>query len=180
MPVTCISLIGLPGVGKSTVGQRLARRLGFAFLDCDGELERRLGRRIRDFFEAEGESRFREVEAAVLDELTSSRNAVLATGGGVVLRATNRALLRERTVCVYLKADFETLLPRLQRDTKRPLLQVADPAARLRTLSEERDPLYRDVATLTVETRGKSLGSLVDAVLHGLPRDLLADGMARS
>ena len=164
-----ISLIGLPAVGKSTVGRRLARRLGLAFADCDALLEQRLQRRIRDFFEAEGEQRFRDEEGAMLEELVAGPDAVIATGGGVILRPANRRLLRERTICVYLKADPEALLHRLVRDTKRPLLQVADPASRLRELSAERDPLYREAATIEIETRGKSLHMLVDAIVGALP-----------
>ncbi len=164
-----ISLIGLPAVGKSTVGRRLARRLGFAFADCDGLLEQRFQQRIRDFFETEGEQRFRDAESAMLEELAGAADTVIATGGGAVLRPANRELLRRRTLCVYLRAHPDALLTRLQRDTKRPLLQVADPAARLRELSDERDPLYREAAQLEVETRGKSLDMIVDTILRELP-----------
>ena len=164
-----ISLIGLPAVGKSTVGRRLAKRLGFAFADCDGLLEQRFQQRIRDFFETEGEQRFRDAESAMLQELMGSVDTVIATGGGAVLRPANRELLRHRTTCVYLRAQPDALFTRLQRDTKRPLLQVADPAARLRELNDERDPLYREAASFEIETRGKSLNMLVDAILRELP-----------
>lgn len=164
-----VSLIGLPAVGKSTVGRRLARDLGYTFADCDALLEQRLQCRIRDFFETEGEAKFRDAESAMLEELVAGADAVIATGGGIVLRPANRELLRQRTMCVYLKADPEALFHRLRRDTKRPLLQVADPAARLSELSAERDPLYREAATLEIETRGKSLQMLVDAIVHALP-----------
>lgn len=164
-----VSLIGLPAVGKSTVGRRLARRLGFAFADCDGLFEARFQQRIRDFFETEGEQRFRDAESSMLEELVGGVETVIATGGGAVLRSANRELLRRHTHCVYLRAHPDALFTRLQRDTKRPLLQVADPAGRLRELSEERDPLYREAATFEVETRGKSLDMLVDAILRQLP-----------
>lgn len=169
-----ISLIGLPAVGKSTVGRRLARRLGFEFADCDSLLEQRFQQRIREFFEAEGEERFRDAEAAMLDELVAGSRRVIATGGGAILRADNRQLLRQHTTCVYLRAHPEALLTRLQRDTKRPLLQVPDPAGRLRELSAERDPLYREAAVLEVETRGKSLDMIVEVILHQLPNSPLA------
>ena len=149
-----ISLIGLPAVGKSTIGRRLARQLGIDFADCDALLELRFKCRIREYFEAEGEEKFRDAESAVLEELVAGSDRVIATGGGVVLRPGNRELLRQRTMCVYLKADPEALFHRLRRDTKRPLLQVADPAARLNELSAEREPLYREAATLEIETRG--------------------------
>ena len=164
-----ISLIGLPAVGKSTIGRRLARQLGVEYADCDALLEQRLQCRIRDFFEAEGEERFRDAESALLEELVAGSTGVLATGGGIVLRPTNRELLRRRTMCVYLKADPEALLHRLRRDTKRPLLQVPDPAARLRQLSAEREPLYREAATCEIDTRGKSLQMLVDAIVRAMP-----------
>ena len=176
-----ISLIGLPAVGKSTVGRRLAKRLGFAFADCDGLLEQRLQQRIRDFFETEGEQRFRDAESALLEELVDGSDTVIATGGGVVLRSSNRELLRQRTFCVCLKAHPDALLPRLRRDTKRPLLQVADPAERLRELSAEREPLYREAAVLEIETRGKSLDMLVDAIVNSLPKGSLpVDGANRA
>jgi shikimate kinase len=168
-PEIRIGLIGLPGVGKSTVGRRLARRLDLAFVDSDAAIEQRLGMRIRDFFETEGEARFRDAETDVLDELTRAPATVVATGGGVVLRPQNRQVLRERTFCVYLRAHPDALFQRLRRDTKRPLLQVADPAARLRELHQEREPLYRDAAALEVETRGKSLEMIVDAIVFHLP-----------
>ncbi len=164
-----ISLIGLPAVGKSTVGRRLARQLGLDFADCDALLEQRLHCRIRDFFEAEGEEKFRDAESVLLEELVAGPDAVIATGGGVVLRAANRELLRQRTLCVYLKANPEALFHRVRRDTKRPLLQVPDPAARLNELSTEREPLYREAATIEIETRGKSLQMLVDAIVGALP-----------
>ena len=163
-----VSLIGLPAVGKSTVGRRLSRHLGLTFADCDALLERRFGCRIREFFEAQGEEKFRDAESAVLEELVAGSDAVIATGGGVVLRPANRLLLRQRTTCVYLKADAEALFQRLRRDTKRPLLQVSDPAARLGELSAEREPLYREAATVVIETRGKSLQMLVDAIIREL------------
>jgi shikimate kinase len=143
--------------------------LGVTFSDSDTLIEKRLGVSIRDFFEAEGEQRFREVEGAMLDELTSGAETVISTGGGVVLRAENRRMLRERTVCIYLKTPPDLLFDRLRRDTRRPLLQVADPAGRLRELSDERDPLYREAASFEIETRGKSLNMLVDAILRELP-----------
>jgi shikimate kinase len=164
-----VSLIGLPAVGKSTVGRRLARQLGMDFVDCDSRLEHRLGCRIREFFEAEGEERFRDAESAMLMELVAEDSIVIATGGGIVLRHANREILHRRTHCVYLKADPQALFHRLHRDTKRPLLQVPDPEARLTELSAEREPLYREAATLVLETRGRSLHMLVDMIAKTLP-----------
>jgi len=105
----------------------------------------------------------------MLEELVAGADAVIATGGGIVLRPANRKLLHERTMCVYLKADPQALFHRLRRDTKRPLLQVPDPAARLTELSAEREPLYHEAATLEIETRGRTLQMLVDAIVQQLP-----------
>lgn len=163
-----ISLIGLPGVGKSTIGRRLAERLGLAFRDCDSLLEARFGVPIRTVFEVDGEARFRDVEAELLVELTAEAGAVIATGGGIVMRPANRQLLRSRTYCVYLHARPEDLRQRLRNDAKRPLLQVADPQQRLRELSVERDPLYRDAASLVVEARALPFERLLATVLAGL------------
>ncbi len=152
-----VSLVGLPGVGKSTIGRRLAARLAYSFVDSDALVEARLGESIRSFFEREGEERFRDVEEAVLAEIAGRDRAVIATGGGCVVRAANRRILSERTRCVYLHTSADVLFQRLRRDLKRPLLQVADPLLRLRELGDARDALYREVATITVETgRGSS------------------------
>ena len=158
----------MPGGGKSTVGRHLARRLGEGFLDTDAEVERRTGCSIRTFFEREGEERFREIEAAVLDELIGTGHGVVATGGGIVLRSVNREALRERTACIYLRSTPEELFRRLRHDTKRPLLQVADPLARLRELFSNRDPLYRQAAQFVIETGRPSVPALVNMILMQL------------
>lgn len=164
-----ISLVGLPGVGKTTVGRRLARELDHEFVDCDALLEERLQCSIREFFEVEGEPRFRELESRLLIELVERTQTVMATGGGIVLREANRDLLRLRTTCVYLNARPQALAHRLRYDTKRPLLQGSDPHARLVALAAERDPLYREVARIEVEAGGQPLGALTRAVIKQLP-----------
>lgn len=167
--MTLISLVGLPGSGKSTVGRQLGRRLGLPFFDTDALIEQRLQEPIRPFFEREGEAAFRDVEESVLEALTAQQTTgVLATGGGAVLRLDNRRRLRERTVVIYLRATPEQLARRLRRDTQRPLLQVAAPLARLRALHAERDPLYREVARFTLETRDASVALLASRVLAQL------------
>lgn len=153
-----LSLVGLPGSGKTTVGRQLARRLGLPFFDSDLVIEERLGCAIREFFEREGEERFRDIEQEVLGGLTLGSDAVLSTGGGAVLRPANRTHLRERTQVIYLRSQPEELFRRLRNDRKRPLLQVADPLQRLRELFAQRDPLYQEVAHHTIETgRRRSL-----------------------
>lgn len=152
-----VFLVGPMGVGKSTIGRQLAKLLKMDFIDCDHEIERRTGVTIAVIFEIEGEAGFREREAMALAELTEGRQGlILATGGGAVLRPANREILRQRGVVVYLHADIEILMRRTQRDRRRPLLQTADPRTRMRELLEQRDPLYREVADLVVETDQRS------------------------
>lgn len=163
-----IILIGLPGSGKSTVGRTLARRLGLPFKDTDHVIEQQLGCSIRDFFEREGETPFRDLEEAVIDELTQGPPGVLATGGGAVLRPVNRQRLRESGSVIYLRSTPEEVFRRLRHDSNRPLLQVEDPLARLHSLYEERDPLYRETAHFVIETGRPSVSTLVNMVLMQL------------
>ncbi len=163
-----VSLVGLPGSGKTTVGRQLARRLGLPFFDSDQAIEERLGCTIREFFEREGEDRFRGIEQDTLDALTQGPDAVLSTGGGSVLRPVNRAHLRDRTYVVYLRSTPDELYRRLRHDKKRPLLQVADPLQKLRDLYAQRDPLYREAAHMTVETGRPSVAALVSTILMQL------------
>lgn len=157
-----VSLIGLPGVGKSTLGRRLAERLDFAFLDCDSEVERRLGQSIASFFQEKGEVAFRDQEEAVLQEAVRLDRTVLATGGGVVLRQANRALLRSHTACIYLRAEPRLLLSRLGRSGKRPLLNVGDVKGRLQAMALERESLYQETASIVVDTAGHHFNALLN------------------
>lgn len=154
----------MPGSGKSTIGRQLARRLGVRFVDSDQTIEQQIGCPIREFFEREGEAAFRDREESSIDELTLCDDIVLATGGGAVLRENNRLHLHDRTTVVYLRATPEALIRRLRHDTSRPLLQVADPLARLRDLFSQRDPLYRQTAHFTLETGRPSVATLVNMV----------------
>lgn len=177
-----VSLVGLPGGGKSTVGRQLARRIGARFLDSDAVLEERIGMPIRRFFEQFGEAAFRDREEAVIDELTradaadatyadGTRGLVLATGGGALLRPINRQRLHERTTVVYLRSTPEELYRRLRHDTQRPLLQVADPQAKLRELYEQRHPLYEETAHYCVDTGRPSVATLVNMITMQLEVD---------
>ena len=163
-----IFLVGLPGSGKSTVGRHLARRLSLPFFDSDHVIEQRLGCSIREFFEREGEDRFRDIEEAVLDELTQGPPCVVSTGGGAVLRPANRQHLHERGQVVYLRSTPEEVFRRLRHDRNRPLLQVADPLQRLRDLYAVRDPLYRETAHFVIETGRPSVSTLVNMVVMQL------------
>ena len=144
-------LIGLMGAGKTTLGRRLAAPLNRAFYDSDQVICERTGVSVPTIFEMEGEAGFRAREAAVINELSALSGIVLATGGGAVLREENRRCLAARGTVIYLHAAPEILLERTRSDKNRPLLQVADPLAKLRALYHARDPLYRAAADLVVE-----------------------------
>lgn len=163
-----IFLVGLMGAGKTSVGKVLARRLGKAFYDCDHEIERATGVKVPVIFDIEGEAGFRAREARVLAELVTRTDIVLATGGGAVLSAANRKLLGEHGIVVYLRATPTDLWQRTRHDRNRPLLQTADPLARLTELYEERDPLYRAAADIVIDTGSQSLISLAHKLEHRL------------
>ncbi len=163
-----ISLVGLPGSGKTSVGRQLARRLKLAFVDSDQVIEQRMGCTIRDFFAREGEDHFRDIEQQVIDELTRQESCVLSTGGGAILREVNREHLKFRGQVIYLKSSPEELFRRLKHDTNRPLLQVADPLKRLRELFALRDPLYQATAHFVLETGRPSVFALVNMIVMQL------------
>lgn len=158
-------LVGMPGAGKSSVGRQLARRLNVAFWDSDAVIEQRIGCTIREFFDQQGEAAFRDLEAEVIRELCTGEDCVLATGGGSVLRPENRAVLHANGTVMYLRASPDQLYRRLKNDTKRPLLQVADPLQALKDLYAVRDPLYRETAHFVMETGRPSLAMLVNKIL---------------
>jgi shikimate kinase len=164
-----ICLVGMPGSGKSTVGRHIARDIGQPFIDTDHVIEQRIGCSIREYFETQGEQAFRDVEQAVVDEVMQLDGHVVATGGGAVLRPANRQVLRDRGVVVYLRSTPEDLARRLRHDSHRPLLQGgSDPLRRLRTLFQDRDPLYLRTAHFVIETGRPSVHSLVNMVMMQL------------
>ncbi|WP_159874765.1 MULTISPECIES: shikimate kinase AroK [Aquitalea] len=161
-------LVGLMGAGKTTVGRALARKTGKTFYDSDHEIEARTGVRVATIFEIEGELRFRDRESSVIADLARMNNIVLATGGGAVLRPENRAELSRHGVVIYLRASIDDLLARTMHDKNRPLLQTADPRAKLQSLLEQRDPLYREVADIVVDTSQQNVNLLVSRLLDQL------------
>ncbi|WP_377161724.1 shikimate kinase [Roseateles sp. UC29_93] len=168
-----ISLVGMPGGGKSTVGRLLARQLDIAYVDSDAEIEKDLGgESIKDYFAREGEASFRDLEsrtiARLLDGANSGQELILATGGGAVLREINRDRLKAHSTVVYLRSSPEELFRRLRHDTQRPLLQVANPLAKLRELYAQRDPLYRRCAHFVLESSRPSVHGLANMILMQL------------
>jgi shikimate kinase len=163
-----IFLIGPMGAGKSTIGRALATRLDKVFVDADRELEERTGASISLIFEIEGEASFRSREARLLEELTRKPDVVLATGGGAVLSAANRRYLRARGLVVYLRAPIEQLIARTRRDRRRPLLNTADPEAKLTQLLAERDPLYRETADMIIDTENLTVRRVVNLIQREL------------
>jgi len=156
------------GAGKSTIGRYLADHLKLRFVDTDTEIEARTGADIPWIFDVEGEAGFRERERQVVEELTLWDNLVLATGGGVVLAPENRHALSSRGFVVYLHTSVEEQVRRTRRDRKRPLLRGSDPERTLRELMAVRDPLYREIADLVVDTDGYSPRQVAQRLVHDL------------
>ena len=169
-----IFLVGLMGAGKTSVGRLLAKRFSKTFYDCDQEIERRTGVKIPVIFEIEGEAGFRAREATMLKELAGLDDIVLATGGGAVLREDNRQVLMHNGTVVYLRASLDDLWQRTRHDRNRPLLHTPDPRAKLEQLFAERDPLYREVAAVIMDTGNQSLGNLATRLEQRLRERLLA------
>ena len=163
-----IYLIGPMGAGKSTVGRQLAKFLNREFVDCDREIEARTGVTISLIFELEGEAGFRKREKELLAELVQADGIVMATGGGVVLGETNRSLLVSRGFTIYLRAPIDLLVQRTHKDRNRPLIQTDDPDAAMRSLMEEREPLYQQVADLVIKTSYRSAKYVVKEITRRL------------
>ena len=166
-----IYLVGLMGVGKTSVGRHLAKSLGRTFFDADQVIEQRSGVPIAWIFDLEGEQAFRDREQAVIDELTNQEGIVLATGGGAVLRAGNRRALCSRGCVVHLDSSVDQLLDRLGKDKTRPLLQGGDAKTTLRRLQADRQPLYDEVADYRFTAGGNSARALAQNIEEVLRRD---------
>lgn len=166
MQKTNIYLIGPMGAGKSTIGRLLAAELNYAFCDSDRVIEERTGADIPWIFDMEGEAGFREREAQALADLAGLEDHIIATGGGIILREDNRALMRESGFVCYLTASIEQLVERTARDKKRPLLQVDNPKQKIIELLNFRDPLYREAADFIVNTDRRSPKTVAQDIIN--------------
>ncbi len=156
------------GAGKSAVGRQLARQLHLEFVDSDEEVEKRTGVDIPFIFEKEGEAGFRKREARVIDDLSQKDGIVLATGGGAIMDPQNRNNLGARGLVVYLHTSVDQQLSRTRKGRDRPLLDSDDPRAVLETLMAAREPLYREIADLTVDTDGRKVRAVVSEIIERL------------
>ena len=164
-------LVGMMGAGKSSIGRRVALRLGIPFVDADAEIEKAAGMTIPDIFAMHGEPAFRAGEARVIARLLESGPQVLATGGGAFMNADTRAVIGAKGVSVWLKAEFDVLMRRIKRRHDRPLLKTDDPGAALRALMDERYPVYA-LADVTVQSREVPHEKIVDEIVSGLAAHL--------
>ncbi len=171
-----IVLVGLMGAGKTSVGRRLAEKLGIPFVDADQEIEAAAGQPIRDIFAEHGEAYFREGERRVIQRLLGNGAQVLATGGGAYMNDETRARIRAAGVSVWLKAPLPHLMNRVAKRHDRPLLQTEDPEAVMRDLMDKRYPIYAE-ADVTVESRDVQHGQMVNDVIRALAQ---LDGWERS
>lgn len=159
-----IFLVGPMGVGKSTIGKKLAKKLGRKYFDSDREIEKKTGATIPLIFDVEGEAGFRERESRVIDELTAQTGIVLATGGGAVLAARNRDILTSRGTVIFLDGSPELLMKRTAHDHHRPLLETGDRLARIKSLLKERHPYYSEVADMNLIVDKLSVKQIIERI----------------
>ena len=176
-PTRIIALVGLMGVGKSTVGRRLANRLGLPFVDGDDAIESAARMTVSDIFAQLGEAEFRAGEARVMRRLLEGPPIVLATGGGAVLNPETRDLMKAHATSVWLRADLKVVAQRVQRRDTRPLLRGKDPLAALSAMAEVRYPVYAATADVTVDVGAGAHGQAVEAIVVAL-KDYWASGAA--
>ena len=164
-----IFLVGPMGAGKTSIGKRLAKRLKRSFVDSDRTLEERTGVAITTIFELEGEDGFRDRETKILQELANLDNTVIATGGGIIVRESNRSLLKENGTIVYLQASVDSQLKRTRHDKKRPLLQTKNRRDKLQILAKQRDPIYKSLADIVIHTDSQSISHSISQIIKQLP-----------
>jgi shikimate kinase len=152
------------GVGKTTIGLKLAQLLNYDFIDTDAVIEKKTGVKIDRIFEIEGESGFRKREEAVIEEISRHDKIVVATGGGSILSKKNRNALSERGLVLYLTSQLDTLFDRLKADKSRPLLQVENPQTKLSEIVLERDSLYRGIANYVIPTDTQPIHQIIQTI----------------
>ena len=172
-----VVLVGMMGAGKSTIGRRLAMRLGLPFLDADTEIEAAAAMTIPEIFEVHGEPHFRDGEARVIARLLDGGPKILATGGGAFMRADTRDRIRAKAISIWLKADADVIMRRVKRRADRPLLRTADPAATIDRLIGERHPAYQ-TADLTIASRDVPHEKIVDECIAALHQYLCRANVA--
>lgn len=165
-PKRNVILIGPMGAGKSTIGRQVSSLLHYEFVDSDHEIEARTGADIPWIFDVEGEEGFRRREESIIEELTLRQHIVLATGGGAVMKESNRKVMAARGVVVYLQASVEQQLARTARDRNRPLLQTAEPRKVLTELMKIRDPLYMELADFVIDTDQGSVKDVASSIVE--------------
>lgn len=173
-----VVMVGMMGAGKSSVGRRLANRLGLPFVDADSEIEQAANASIPEIFEKHGEAYFRDGERRVIKRLLDGQSKVLATGGGAFIQPETRADIQASGISVWLKADIDLLMARVRRRNNRPLLKTADPEATLMQLMKERYPIYAE-ATIQVQSRDVAHDVVIDDILAALDSYLVADPNGR-
>ena len=168
-----IALVGLMGVGKTSIGRRVAKRLDRDFYDSDDEIERASGRTVAGYFRDHGETAFREGETRVISRLLEQENIILATGGGAFINDTSRAILRDKALTIWLNGELEVLVERVMRNDKRPLLQVEDPRAKMEELMTARNPIYAQAHLHVKIARGPHIRT-VNRVLKAISTHIKA------
>lgn len=175
MSQRCVILVGMMGAGKSEVGEQLADKLGYSFVDTDSLIERKANKKVRRIFADDGEAAFRALESEAIASLAGATGKVIATGGGAFQAPENRAVLDGIGLTVYLKASARELYQRVKNDPNRPLLQRPDAKEEMARLLAEREPAYKQ-AQLVVDTEDLSVEEVVDALIDELARRTLGDG----
>ena len=163
-----IFIVGPMASGKSTIGKKLAKTLGVDFIDIDKEIERKAGVEISRIFELEGEEGFREREKKTLKELSGGNDSVISTGGGAVLRIENRELMKSKGKVIYLETPVELQLERTLKDKIRPLLSKGNKEETLRSLKKQRDPLYQEIANITIKQNKKNYYQIIKEIIKNL------------
>lgn len=174
-----IVLVGMMGSGKSSVGRRLAARIGIPFVDADAEIEKAAGMSITDIFAVRGEAEFRSGEVRVIRRVLQGGPQVLSTGGGAFMDPETRAAVAASGISIWLNAEFDILMKRIRRRHDRPLLKTSDPGATLRKLMTERDPIYA-LADLIVESRDEPHDRIVDDIIRALHLHLVSQNATAS